>query len=139
MLRDLHNNINVSVATGVIRQTNSSSAVVSSIIDMQGYDSLEFVIITGALTDANATFAVTMDDGNDAALVDAAAVSADNLLGSYADASFTFANDNAVKKIGYKGPKRYVRLTVTPTSNDAGNLDMAVVAVRGNALKAPLA
>jgi hypothetical protein len=136
-MRDLHNVVEPRVSTGVIRQTNSSSAVVGSIIDLQGYDSCEFVIVTGALTDTNATFAVTMDEGNVSNLSDAAAVAAADLLGTYAGASFTFADDNAVKKIGYKGSKRYVRLTVTPTSNDAGNLDMGVVCLLGNPMKIP--
>lgn len=78
-----------------------------------------------------------MDEGNVSNLSDAAAVAAADLVGSYADASFTFANDNAVKKIGYKGIKRYVRLTVTPTGNDAGNLDMGVIAVLGDPIKQP--
>lgn len=136
-MRDLHDVVEARVSTGVIRQTNSSAAVVGSIIDLQGYDSCEFIIVTGALTDTNATFAVTMDEGNVSNLSDAAAVAAADLLGTYAGASFTFADDNAVKKIGYKGAKRYVRLTVTPTSNDAGNLDMGVICLLGNPMKIP--
>lgn len=137
MQRDIHNLIEGRVSTGVIRQTNSSAAVVGSIIDLQGYSSLEFLILTGALTDVNATFAVTMDEGNVSNLSDASAVAAGDLLGSYASASFTFADDNAVKKIGYKGAKRYVRLTITPTGNDAGNLDLGVIALLGAPGKMP--
>lgn len=139
MRTDLHNQLEARVSTGVIRQTNSSTAVVGSIIDTQGFNGVEFFILTGALTDSNATFAVTMDEGNVSNLSDASAVAAADLVGSYADASFTFANDNAVKKIGYKGIKRYVRLTVTPTANDAGNLDMGVLAVLGDSVKQPTA
>lgn len=139
MRQDLHNAIEGRISTAVIRQTNSSSAVVGSIIDTQGFNSLEYFIITGALTDTNATFAVTMDEGNASNLSDATAVASTDLLGTLAGASFTFSDDNAVKKVGYKGVKRYVRLTVTPTGNDAGNLDLAVLAVLGNATDQPTA
>jgi hypothetical protein len=38
---------------------------VSNIIDTAGYDSLELVLINGTNTDANATFAVLVEDGDD--------------------------------------------------------------------------
>lgn len=134
-MRDLYNNIEARQAISPVIPTNNT-AIVSSIIDMLGYDSLTWLIALGTLADADATFAVTMDEGNASNLSDAAAVAAGDLLGSYAAASYTFANDDTVRKIGYKGTKRYVRLTITP-SNNTGNHPVSAVAVLGNAMKAP--
>ena len=135
MFKDLHNQLEARVAIPVTRQTNSSAAIVSSIIDMQGFDACEFAFITGALTDADATFAVTMDEGAVSNLSDAASVAAADRIGSLP--ALTFASDNVTAKVGYKGNKRYVRVTLTPTNNDAGNLDIACVAILGGASKMP--
>lgn len=135
MFKDIHNQIEVRTAIPVTRQTNSSTAIVSSIIDMSAYDVCEFVIATGNLTDADATFAVTLDEGNVSNLSDAAAVAAIDRLGTLP--ALTFASDNTVAKVGYKGSKRYVRLTFTPTNNDAGNCDVSCVAVLFGAAKQP--
>ena len=138
-MRSMHDEIEVKVAIPVTRQTNSSSAIVSSIIDLAGYNECEFAAVTGGLTDADATFAVTLDEGDAANLSDAVAVTAADKLGggTLAAAGFTFAADNATRKLAYTGVKRYVRMTITPTSNDAGNCDIAVVAILRGAQKQP--
>lgn len=137
--RDLHNNIHtVPLITPVAARTDNT-AIVSAIIDTAGYESCELVLVTGANTDANATFAVLVEDGNDAALGDNAAVSDTFLLGTEALAGFTYADDGECRKIGYVGPKRYVRMTVTPTGNDSGNIFLAGVALLGHPRSAPTA
>lgn len=135
-MRDLHNNIKTSRAISPVVITDDTAAV-SEIIDTRGYDSLEFVIATGTLADADATFTVLIEDGDDSGLSDNAAVSDDFLLGTESDASFTFSDDDTVKKIGYVGNKRYVRLTITPTNN-TGNAPVSAVAVQGHASMAPV-
>ncbi len=67
---------------------------------------------------------------------DAAAVADTNLLGTEALAGFTFADDDEVRKIGYMGHKRYVRLTITPASN-TGAWDIAALALLGRPRHAP--
>ena len=59
-----------------------------------------------------------------------------DLLGTAALAGFTFADDNATRKIGYKGAKRYVRLTITPANNASAAL-FGAVAILGHAQLAP--
>ena len=51
----------------------------------------------------------------------------------------TFADDTECRKIGYKGKRRYVRVTVTPSGNNSGDWFMAGVAVKGNGRKRPTA
>lgn len=113
-----------------------NTAQVCQIIDRAAFDSLMFIIATGTLADADATFAVTIDHGDAANLSDAVAVPAAELNGTLANASFTFALDDSTKELGYAGVKRYVRLTITP-SNNTGNAPLAVVAVLMDGKKQP--
>ena len=70
--------------------------------------------------------------GDDSGLSDAAAVADADLIGTEAGASFLFSDDNKVFKIGYKGTKRYVRVTITPANNGAGNIYPAGVWIKGH-------
>jgi hypothetical protein len=94
--------------------------LVSTIVDLSGYEGCMLLINLGSLADADATFTVLMEDGDAANLSDAATVAATYLTGSIANANFTFAADNALRKIGYVGRKRYLRATITP-ANNTGN------------------
>lgn len=137
---DLHNNLHfVTLFAPIAAQTNSSTARVSAIIDTANYDSAELVLINGTNTDADATFAVLVEEGDDSALGDNGAVADADLIGLETEAAFTFADDTECRKIGYKGKKRYLRVTVTPTGNNSGDWFMAGVAVLGNKRKSPTA
>jgi hypothetical protein len=124
-MKDLFNNITVARAISPV-SVSDNTAQVGAIIDRQGFNSLTFAIALGSLADADATFAVTIDHGDNSALADAASVPAGDLLGTAALAGFTFADDNATRKIGYRGTKRYVRLTITPSGNASAALIAAV-------------
>lgn len=125
IIRDIHNNTEDVRAISPV-SVGDNTAEVSEIIDMQGNNSLEFIIATGSLAAAAATFAVLIEHGDDSGLSDAAAVTDDMLLGTEAEASFDQADDDTTKRIGYIGDKRYVRMTITPTGNDAAALFGAV-------------
>jgi hypothetical protein len=68
---DLHDKINPRVAIAPAAAYTTNTPIVSSIIDLAGFESLEFVIATGAIA-GGATFAVTLSEGNDPALADGA-------------------------------------------------------------------
>jgi len=134
-MRDLHHGITVKRALSPVSVADNT-AQVSQIVDLQGYRACEFVIATGAIADADATFAVLVEHGDAANLSDAAAVPDDDLLGTEAAAGFQFDDDNEVRKIGYRGGKRYVRLTITPSGNAAAAL-LAAVAILGASGRRP--
>lgn len=138
MRRDLMNSINVTQLFPPKAAVTDNTAQVSAIIDTAGYESCTLVLDTGTLSDADATFAVTMEHGNDSALADTAVPAATDLIGTVALASFTFASDNKCFKLGYIGTQRYLRMTVTP-SNNTGNLFLAGVAILGHAHNMPTA
>jgi hypothetical protein len=138
-MRDLMNNIHPVPLIAPIAARTDDTAIVSAIIDTLGYGSCTLVLVTGTNTDADATFAVLVEDGDAANLSDHAAVDDSELLGTKVLAGFTFADAVECRKVGYIGHKRYVRMTVTPSGNDSGNIFLAGVAILGHPRIAPTA
>lgn len=137
-MRDQCNDLHFKQLFAPKAAVTDNTAQASNIIDTLGYESCTLALDLGTLTDADATFAVTLEHGDDSALADTAAPSARDLIGTPALAGFDFNADNLCRKIGYVGGKRYVRMTVTPTGN-TGNLFLAGIAVLGNPKSAPTA
>jgi hypothetical protein len=135
--KDLHNNIDVKRAISPVSESGNTP-LVSEILDMRGYESAVLVIATGSIADADATFTVLIEDGDNSALSDNAAVADTFLLGTEAQASFTFSDDNKLRKIGYVGGKRYLRATITPANNASAAL-IAAYWMLGHARTAPTA
>lgn len=136
-MKDLFNNVHPLRGISPVVAGTDNTPYVSEIIDMKGFQSLTWLIAIGANTDADATFTVLIEDGDDSGLSDHAAVSDDQLLGTEVLASFTFADDNETRKIGYVGSKRYCRMTITPAANGAGNIYIAAIALLGHPALAP--
>lgn len=136
-MRDLHNNINIKRVISPVSVADTT-AQVGQIIDRQGFNALEYVIATGSLADADATFTALLEEGDAANLSDAAAVADADLLGTEALASFIFSDDDKVFKLGYKGNKRYTRLTITPAANASAAL-LSAVAILGDPEISPTA
>jgi hypothetical protein len=106
-----------------------NTAIVSEIIDVRNSRGCLLTLITGTNTDANATFAVKLEESDDDAMSGANEVDDADLLGTEALAGFTAADDDKkCRKLGYIGRKAYIQMTVTPTGNDSGNIFLAGVA-----------
>lgn len=135
-MKDLMNNIQVKRVLSPVATPADNTAQVGEIVDRQGFESLTYVILTGALPDADATFTTLLEEGDAANLSDAAAVADADLIGTEALASFLFSDDNKCFKLGYKGNKRYTRLTITPAANASASL-LAACAILGHPDQAP--
>ncbi|WP_201750185.1 hypothetical protein [Tautonia marina] len=122
---------------------SDNTAQVSQIIDRQGFDSLMFAIAIGSVADADVTFTTLLEESDNSDLSSGNAVAdADMTSQTYGTApetaaSFQFDDDNEVRKIGYLGNKRYVRLTITPANNASAAL-LAAVAILGHAGQKPV-
>jgi hypothetical protein len=134
-MRDLTHNIHLKRVISPVSVADTT-ALVGQIIDRQGFDSLTYAIATGSIADADATFTVLLDEGDDSALSDAAAVADADLIGTEALAGFQFDDDNETRKLGYVGSKRYTRLTITPVANASAAL-VSAVAILGHPAIAP--
>ena len=119
-MRDITNGLDLKRAISPQAARTDNTAIVSQVADLKGYDGCMLSINIGANTDANATFAVLIEDSDNNS--DFSAVADEYLNGTEALAGFQFDDDNELRKIGYTGIKRYVRATITPSGNDSGNI-----------------
>jgi len=126
-MRDMYNRIEVRRVLSPASVADNT-AQVGQIIDRQGFDSLVYAIATGSIADADATFTVLLEEGDAANLSDAAAVADADMNGTELLAGFQFDDDNETRKLGYRGTKRYTRLTITPVANASAAV-LAVVAI----------
>jgi hypothetical protein len=126
-MRDEFNCLNFKRGISPAVVTNADTAFVSQILDTQGLESATFALLTGSISDANVTFTVLAEEGDDAALADNTAIADANLLGTEALATPLFSDDNKVFKLGFVDTKRYIRVTVTPSGNNAGDVCLAGV------------
>ena len=129
---DLHNEatsrLGLTVAA-IATNTNTDGAI----IDTAHYESLEYYIVSGTITDG--TYTAQLFHGNDSGLSDAVQLTGEEVLGS---AVFVAADDNATRRIGYVGKKRYVRLRIVSTGVTTGGT-LGAVAVLGTPHHAPAA
>lgn len=146
MPRDLSSIIKATRGLAPVAATTDNTAYVSQILDTQNFDSSVFVGILGSIADADVTFTVLVEDGDNSSLTDNAAVDDNYLIGveagtvtagaAVSGAAPGFADDNKVFKIGYKGLKRYVRVTITPAANGT-TLYLAGVWIQGHPRSLP--
>ena len=135
MQLDLHNNILASRGISPAAAVTDNTAFVSQIIDCANMNATEFVGLFGSVADADVTFTVLVEDGNDSGLSDAATVDPTQLLG-VVGMGLQFDSDNKAWKIGYIGGKRYVRVTITP-ANNSGNIFLAGIWIQTHGRKVP--
>ena len=130
---DIYNTLKEQQVLAPVAITDNTARV-GTVVDLVGFDALKYSIAIGTLADADATFTVLVEDSDDN--VTYAAVADDFLLGTEAEASFTFADDTEQRSIGYNGSKRYNRITITP-ANNTGSAVFGVTAILGYPLNAP--
>lgn len=136
-MRDMANNITPKPVLAPAVGTDDTP-LVGAIIDRLGYDSLTYLIQTGTLADAGATWTALLEESDDSGMSGATAVADTDLIGTEALASLTQANDGVCRKLGYVGSKRYTRLTLTPSGN-AGNAPISAMALLGMPYSRPTA
>lgn len=121
-------------STGVLeafRAVAVTGAVAGVIVDTQGYESIFITVAVGAMANADNTFTVVFEDGNDDALADAAAVVAADIIGSM-PATIDSTLDLGVHRFGYKGNKRYIRYGFSAAAGTGVSAPIAAVAVLGH-------
>ena len=131
-MRDLYNNIEGRVGLSPLAVASANNdPLVSAIIDMRGFKSMTFLVALGIMVDAAFTTVVLLEHGDDSGLSDNTAVPDSQMDPTEAIMAFDQADDSSVRKMGYVGEKRYVRLTITPSDN-TGDLPIAIIALMGD-------
>lgn len=140
---DLSNNLKVtSLSLAAVRNADLNSTAV----DMQGYESVTFLVAMGNSADTLSTtnkIELEVEESDDnSAFTDCA--NADIVTAVTATNTGTFllvddpAEDSNVFKVGYIGNKRYVRVVVNFSGTHTTGTPMAIVAVQGNPNYAPV-
>lgn len=135
-MRDLMNNIHPVVAIAPQVATDGT-ALKSGAIDVSGYESVTFVIQLGTLADSDATWTVTVKEGDSNTQTEHTAVADVDLIGTEADAGFTFDDDGECRKIGYKGGEKYVSIEIDDDTANSGNAPIAVLCILGHPRNRP--
>lgn len=151
-MRDLHNNVSMDqlLKAAAVTTTQTSSSA-----DRQDYDSLEFLIAFGAVTNiANSpqpTWSVKLQDSDDDSTF-ADVTNSDYVLTGAAQSPVTApdsstgvfltidaaAEDDETYRVGYVGPKRYCRVVAT-AANTPGSTPLWVGVIKGHAHLTPVA
>ena len=105
-MKDLLNNIDVKRVISPV-SVSDTTAQVGQIIDRKGFDGLTYLIATGSIADADATFTVLLEESDSSNMASASAVADADLIGTEVLASFQYDDDNETRKLGYIGSKRY--------------------------------
>lgn len=128
-MRDIANNIGLvqAIAPQVLSATNTSDP-----IDLIGFESAAVVVNTGAIA-GDGDFTAKLQESDTTTSGDFADVAAAKLVGAF---SATLEADS-VEKVGYIGPKRYVRVVLT--KNGGTSIAGGAVIVKGHPAEAPVA
>ena len=137
MSLDLYSNLLPARALSPVAAFSDNTAQVSEIVDTQGYETVMLYILTGVLTDPDATFAVLIESGDDSGLSDNVAVADSFMNVDESNVGFDFADDDEVRRIEIRPPERYLRATITPSAN-TGSVFMAAMWLLGNPRHKPV-
>ena len=129
---DLHNNISQALQLD-IQLIDTDTDTDSGSIDTAGFESLEWLVVSGAIADGD--YAIVLQESDDDGASDPfAAVPSELIIGG--PISFDNSSPNAVKRIGSIGKKQFQRLRITSSSTATGGT-FAVIDVAGNPHSAP--
>jgi len=130
MRRDLHNDIKWTNAEPPVAAVTGDTPFVSEILDTAEFFANEFLWLAGSIADTDVTFTLLVEESDDSGMSGATAVADADLLGTEASGKPLLSSDNKAGKIGYRGSKRYIRVTVTPSGN-SGNIFFAAGWLQG--------
>lgn len=136
-MKDLKNNIKITSALKVTTLSGVTPGV-PSIVDCLGFDSVTLVVATGNISDAGTVdgigWELTECDTSNGTYTP---VGANDLIGEMSDLAILSDTDDdkIIGKIGYRGTKRYLKLT--PTGSTGTNATVYAHAILGHPHLAP--
>jgi hypothetical protein len=138
---DFHNNVKAIRMLSPVAAGTTGTGKTSSILDRAGYGGVEIVFDYGTVTATNATYTVTLLEGDVTgtltSVADADMLGTEVLAGVAAAATRTSGvSKNVSKRLGYKGAKRYLQAKVVNTVT--ATTPIAVTALLFNPSVAPV-
>lgn len=119
-MKDLHTKMTATRVISPVAVGTTGTGKTGAVIDRAGYDGVEFIVDYGTVTATNAVFTTVMKEGDVTgtltSVADADMLGTELLCGLAAAASRTSGvSKNVSKRVGYKGNKRYVNLSISST------------------------
>lgn len=140
---DVNNNINPILALDPGTYGDQMATLTGHVIDMQGYEGVEFLLSTGTAMNPGSNILVDLYESDVANFAVSNLVAANDLLGAFPsgmdgiDGTAVFYQQK-VWKLGYIGTKRYLQLALTVANTGmTDGLPIAAVAVLGDPHSAP--
>lgn len=115
---DLHSNIKQVLAVNAVA-LGTTGAIAGAILDRQGYGGVEFVIGYGSITTTGTVVTAILKEGDVTgtltSVADADLIGTETLASLAAGARTAGTGKELCKRLGYKGTKRYLQLTLNGT------------------------
>ena len=127
---DMHTTILTSIGLAIADITTNTTTV-GAIIDTQGFESLEWSIQSGTITDG--TYTPLLEESDVIGFSPSNVLDTDFSLGTIANATFGAADDDTVKRIGTVGKKRFQRLSIVSAGTSTGGTNFGAQAILGHA------
>ena len=134
MEKELHSNIKTLIALAV-QDITTNTTTVGEVIDTLGFESCEFSILSGTITDG--AYALLLEEADVVGFTGSSVVPAANILGSLT--GFVAADDDVTKRVGSIGKKRFQRLSVVSTGTTKGCTNFSAQAILGHPRTGPTA
>lgn len=136
-MNDLHGNIKQALAV-IPAAIGANATKTGSIIDRQGYGGVEFLVTYGSVTTTGSVLTAVLKEGDVTGTLTSVADA--DLLGTEALASLLAATPRTAgttkevtKRLGYRGSKRYVQLSIVQTGvTSAGAVSASAVLFNPN-------
>lgn len=106
-----------------VQEITTDTTTVGDAINLEGFESAMLLLQAGTLTDGTYTPLLeeadpTVENGDTPGSYSAVADA--DLLGTEAGAAFAATDDNKVTKLGYRGDKKFIRLSIVSASTSSG-------------------
>lgn len=126
-MQELHNNVKAQVCLASVNLATTSK--VGLPVDLRDYGGVEFIINYGVVAASTTTVIATVMESDSATAASFTSAADVDLVGTEAAASLvggialaTGVTSAVVKKIGYKGTKRYAKVKLKASASTAGGV-----------------
>lgn len=131
---DLHSNVKGLIALDV-QDITTNTTTDGNVIDTLGFESLEYMIQSGTITDG--TYVLLLEEDDVVGFTSSSVVPVDETLGVLT--GFTDADDDTPLRVGSIGKKRFQRLAIVSAGTSSGGTNFTAHAVLGHPKSAPVA
>ena len=116
---DVHNKIKVVRSISPVAVGTTGTGQTGKVVDRSSYEGVELILGYGSITATNATFTVTMLEGDATGTMTSVAnadlLGTESAAGIAAGTRTSGTNKNVSKRLGYIGAKRYVQAKIVST------------------------